>query len=113
MSSDGAMNRRRFMGVAAGAAGVAALGPGVAEAHGGGDHGDHDGDHGGGNGVVSRDRIGVQQWSLRDAITRLDGSVQGYLGGRNFPYDPTDLGPLVALPGGFASVFRYLASVGY
>jgi len=63
--------------------------------------------------VVPRDRIGVQQWSLRDAITRLDGSVQGYLGGRNFPYDPTDLGPLTPLPGGFASVFRYLASVGY
>jgi hypothetical protein len=102
--------------MAAGAAGAAALGPllpGAAQAHGGGSHaGDH-GDHGGGGGVVTRDRIGVQQWSIRDAITRLDGSVQGYLGGRNFPYDPTDLGPLVALPGGFASVFRYLASVGY
>jgi len=98
------------MGVAAGAAGAAALSPGSAIAHGGGGHGGH-GDHGGG--VVPRDRIGLQQWSIRDAITRLDGSVQGYLGGRNFPYDPSDLGPLVTLPGGFASVFRYLGSVGY
>ena len=37
----------------------------------------------------------------------------GYLGGPNFPEDPTDLGPLVPLPGGFAAVFEYLASVGY
>jgi sugar phosphate isomerase/epimerase len=108
------INRRRFMGVAAGAAGAMALSPGNALAHGG--HGGHGGDeHGGGHGtgLIPRDRIGLQQWSIRDAITRLDGSVQGYLGGRNFPYDPTDLGPLVALPGGFASVIRYLGSVGY
>jgi sugar phosphate isomerase/epimerase len=111
MSTAGRISRRRFVGVAAGAAGAAAMGPlsprtAVAKGDGGGR------DHGGG-GVVPRDRIGVQQWSIRDAITRLDGSVSGYLGGRNFPYDPTDLGPLVPLPGGFASVFRYLASVGY
>jgi len=109
------ISRRRFIGAAAGAAALGALPPGVAGAH-GGHGGDDDHDHGGGGGgggVVPRDRIGVQQWSLRDAITRLDGSVQGYLGGRNFPYDPTDLGPLVTLPGGFASVFRYLGSVGY
>ena len=37
----------------------------------------------------------------------------GYLGGPSFPDDPTDLGPLVPLPGGFAEVFEYLASVGY
>jgi hypothetical protein len=114
MSMGPTINRRRFMGAAAGAAGAAALGsrsPAVAAARGGG-HGDDEGGDGHG-GVVSRDRIGVQQWSIRDAITRQDGSVQGYLGGRDFPYDPTDLGPLVTLPGGFASVFRYLASVGY
>jgi len=50
---------------------------------------------------------------LYAVVDRLDGSVTGYLGGRGFPYDPTDLGPAVPLPGGFASVFRYLASVGY
>ena len=30
----------------------------------------------------------------------------------DYPADPTDLGPLVPLPGGFAEVFDYLASVG-
>ena len=31
---------------------------------------------------------------------------------RTTRHDPTDLGPLVPLPGGFAEVFEYLASVG-
>jgi sugar phosphate isomerase/epimerase len=115
MSSAGTFNRRRFMGAAAGVASMAALSPQTALATGGGPgpgHGDHD-DHHGGGGVVPRDRIGLQQWSIRDAITRADGSVTGYLGGPAFPQDPTDLGSAVPLPGGFASVFRYLASVGY
>ena len=115
MSSAGTFSRRHFIGTAAGVAGAAALSPQSAVATGGGGGGGHhdDHDHGRGRSVVTRDRIGLQQWSIRDAITRLDGSVTGYLGGRGFPYDPTDLGPLVPLPGGFASVFRYLASVGY
>jgi len=103
------INRRTFMGAAAGAAGAAAVGPfgpGTAAAH------HHHSGHDGGP-KVPRKRIGLQQWSIRDAITRLDGSVSGYLGGRDFPHDATDLGPLVPLPGGFASVFDYLASVGY
>ena len=70
--------------------------------------------HGGRRGrIVPRGKLGVQQWSIRDSITRLDESVSGYLGGPDFPADPTDLGALVPLPGGFASVFDYLASVGY
>jgi sugar phosphate isomerase/epimerase len=108
MSTTRRINRRTFVGAAAGAAGAAAVGPfgtGTAVAH---DHGGHDGAP-----KIPRKRIGLQQWSIRDSITRLDGSVTGYLGGRDFPRDPTDLGPLVPLPGGFASVFRYLASVGY
>jgi sugar phosphate isomerase/epimerase len=110
MGSGRKLDRRGFMGAAIGAAGAAAAGPltpGAAA---------HDGHHGGGHGhgrLVRRDRIGLQQWSVRDAITRLDGSVSGHLGGRRFPEDPTDIGPLAPLPGGFASVFRYLASVGY
>jgi hypothetical protein len=36
----------------------------------------------------------------------------GYLGGPDYPEDPTDLGPLVPLPGGYAEVFEFLASVG-
>ena len=37
----------------------------------------------------------------------------GYLGGPNFPHDPTDLGPLVPLPGGYQEVFQFLAECGY
>ena len=36
----------------------------------------------------------------------------GYLGGANFPNDPTDLGPLVPLPGGWQELFQYFAAVG-
>ena len=56
-----------------------------------------------------------QHFSVRDATTaRLDKRRrQGYLGGPNFPEDPTDLGPLVPLPGRLREVFDYLASVGY
>jgi sugar phosphate isomerase/epimerase len=108
MTGAGGIDRRKFFGLAAGAAGATALGPfsgapAVADASGRRDRGRG----------IPRDRLGVQQWSIRDAITRLDGSVSGYLGGSRFPDEPTDLGPLVPLPGGFAAVFRYLASVGY
>jgi sugar phosphate isomerase/epimerase len=111
MSSAGRINRRTFVGVAAGAAGAAAVGPlspGVALGH--ETHKDRSRSDGR---PVPPDRLGLQQWSIRDCITRLDGSVSGHLGGRNFPEDPTDLGPQVPLPGGFAPVFEYLASVGY
>ena len=37
----------------------------------------------------------------------------GYLGGANFPADPTDLGPLVPLPGGWKELFEYFAAVGF
>src|SRR5215218_5517563 len=108
------ISRRHLLGTGAGMVGAAALGASPAAAHGGG-HGHDDDDRGRGRGdrLVPRDRLGVQQWSLRDAIPRLNRSVSGYLGGRNFPEDPTDLGPLTPLPGGFAAVFEYLASVGY
>jgi hypothetical protein len=50
---------------------------------------------------------------VRDATARLDKSVKGYLGGPTFPDDPTDIGPLVDLPGGFAAVFDFLGECGY
>ena len=104
------IDRRGFIGAAAGAAGAASLGPfGPAAAAARPDH--HHGRHG--HDGVPRKRVGLQQWSVRDAITRVDKSAQGYLGGPSFPDDPTDLGPLTTLPGGFASVFQYLASVGF
>ena len=106
MSSAYALGRREFLGLAAAVAGAAAFGswaPGALAST----------DGGFGERLVPPGKLGVQQFAVRDAITRLDGSAMGYLGGPNFPADPTDLGPLVALPGGFRAVFEYLASVGY
>jgi sugar phosphate isomerase/epimerase len=107
MSTARRIDRRTFIGAAAGAAGAAAISPFAPDVSLG-----HGRDTRGGR-LVPRDRLGLQQWAVRDAITRADGSVSGYLGGPGFPEDPGDLGPLVPLPGGFAAVFRYLASVGY
>jgi sugar phosphate isomerase/epimerase len=102
------LDRRTFFGAAAGVAGATALGPwapGLSLGH------DKGREHG--KRIVPRNRLGVQQFSIRDSITRLDQSVSGYLGGPNLPADATDVGPLVPLPGGFRAVFDYLASVGY
>ena len=108
MAEQRRLNRRTFIGAAAGAAGATALSPlGPALSLGHGKKG-HKGDR-----LVPRDRLGLQQWAIRDSITRLDKSVMGNLGGRSFPGDAADIGPTVALPGGFRAVFDYLASVGY
>ena len=72
--------------------------------------------------LVPPGKLGIQHFSVRDAITRRSIAsnvaagltpTRGYLGGPNFPADPTDLGPLVDLPGGFAETFEYLAGLGY
>jgi sugar phosphate isomerase/epimerase len=97
------IDRRTFIGAAVAAVGAAAVGPFAPDVALGQNRGR----------LVPDDRLGLQQWAVRDAITRLDASVMGYLGGDNFPADPADLGPLVPLPGGFEAVFRYLASVSY
>jgi len=96
------MSRRGFLGVtaaAAGAAGAAALGKWAPSASAAAKPGN-------GPLVVPRGHLGTQQYSARDAYTFLDGSVLGRLSD-----DPQ--APNVPLPGGFRSVFKYLASVGY
>src|SRR6201991_171097 len=108
------MDRRRFLGTAAGVAGAAALAswatralskPGGPKAP-----------------IVFKETLAAQHFSVRDAITRppakINGvahpnAIMGYLGGPNFPQDPTDLGPLVALPGGYQEVFNFLGEAGY
>jgi sugar phosphate isomerase/epimerase len=63
--------------------------------------------------IVGKASLAAQHFSVRDAVTRLDKSVMGYLGGPSFPEDPTDLGPLTPLPGGFVAVFNFLAECGF
>jgi len=110
------ITRRQFVGATAGAAAATYLGGGATGAFGGGQ----------GNGdwrrTVPPEKLGVQHFSVRDATARLSiaasnrlgvAPTMGRLGGPNYPADPTDLGPLVPLPGGYAEVFQYLGSVGF
>ena len=116
MSSDFNISRRKFLGAAAGAAGMAALGPFAARGVGAG------AESAVGERIVPPGKLSIQHFSIRDAITRRSIAnsrangltpTMGYLGGPDFPEDPADIGPLVELPGGFQEVFEYLASVGY
>jgi hypothetical protein len=106
------MNRRAFLRAGTGLAAAAYFG-GVSGAFGR--------VTAGGDPTVPAHLLGVQHFSVRDATARLSISASsrlgvppsmGYLGGPGYPADPSDLGPLVPLPGGFAEVFEYLASVG-
>ena len=116
MDTEHKLNRRQFVGAAAGTAAAAALGTwAIPKAS-------ADTATAPGERLAPPGKLGVQQFSLRDSITRrsiansLANGLQptmGYLGGPTFPEDPTDIGPLVPLPGGFQEVFEYLASHGY
>ena len=99
------LSRRKFLGGAAALAGAAAFGTWAPRAlsRPGGPLGP----------IVGKTTLSAQHFSVRDAITRTDKSVMGYLGGPNFPEDPTDIGPLTPLPGGFAATFDFLAGCGY
>src|SRR3954447_15696653 len=75
----------------------------------------------GGRPTIPPGLLGVQQFSVGDATARLSIAssnrlgrtpTMGFLGGPDYPHDPSDLGPLVPLPGGFSEVFEYLASAG-
>jgi sugar phosphate isomerase/epimerase len=108
MSEELRIDRRRFIGAAAGVAGAAAFGTWAPWA---------DGRPNGPRGpIVTKGTLGIQHFSVRDAINRppstAPDAISGYLGGANFPEDPSDLGPLVKLPGGFQETFQYLSSVG-
>ena len=102
------LSRREFIGASAGVAAAASLG-GASVTLGGGGH------------SIPPGHLGLQQFSVRDATGRLSiaasnrrgvAPTMGFLGGPDYPADPTDLGPLVPLPGGYAEVLEYLRSVG-
>jgi Xylose isomerase-like TIM barrel len=72
--------------------------------------------------LIPTDKVGTITFTQRDVPGRIGIAasaalgippVMGFLGGANFPEDPTDLGPLVPLPGGWRELFEYLANLGY
>lgn len=108
------LSRRSFLGVTAGAAAVAAtanLGPTSAFAA------------TVSNGrLIPSDKMGTITFTQRDVPGRIGiaasaalglSPTMGYLGGPGFPEDPTDLGPLVPLPGGWRELFEFLANLGF
>ena len=105
------LTRRQFLGASVGVAAAASLGGAGAALGGVGKRGGRS---------IPPGLLGLQQFSVRDATARLSIAssnrlgltpTMGFLGGPDYPAEPTDLGPLVPLPGGFAEVFEYLASV--
>ncbi|MFG2040241.1 hypothetical protein [Dactylosporangium sp. NPDC048998] len=72
--------------------------------------------------LIPNPKIGTITYTQRDVPTRIGiaasaalgvAPTMGYVGGPNFPYDPTDLGPLVPLPGGWLELFEFLAKAGF
>src|SRR5687768_589256 len=115
---------RRQLVAGAGLTAAAALGPAnvfvPSPAHAGHDH-DDDRHHGRGR-LIPPDKMGTITFTQRDVPSRVGIAASaalgvpptmGYLGGRDFPEDPDDLGPLVPLPGGWRELFKFLARLGY
>ncbi|MET8536621.1 hypothetical protein ABZV67_33405 [Streptomyces sp. NPDC005065] len=116
MAFDSKFNRRRFM-VGAGAAVAAAFSPiGPASVFTPAQASAADGR------LIPGGKLGTIAYSQRDVPTRVGiaasaalgvSPTMGRLGGPNFPQDPTDLGPLVPLPGGWVELFEFLANCGF
>ena len=72
--------------------------------------------------LIPPDKVGTITFTQRDVPGRVGiaasaargvAPTMGFLGGPNFPEDPTDLGPLVPLPGGWQELFEFLADAGF
>ena len=72
--------------------------------------------------LIPADKVGTITFTQRDVPSRVGiaasaalgvAPTMGFLGGPNFPEDPTDLGPSVPLPGGWRELLEYLANLGY
>jgi sugar phosphate isomerase/epimerase len=104
MGQEFTVNRRTFLGGAAGVGGAAALGSWAPAAHAASSNASSNWDRG--RKVFPPDQVGVEQFPIRDACMRLDQAVLGRLAD-----DPRASN--VPLPGGFRSVFQFVASLGY
>jgi len=71
--------------------------------------------------LIPTDKVGTITFTQRDVPGRIGiaaaanlgvSPTMGFLGGPDFPQDPTDLGPLVPLPGGWRELLEYLAGLG-
>ena len=111
------LSRRQLLGLGAGAAAVAALAPfGAAAALASPVAGTGKGR------LIPQGKVGTITFTQRDVPGRIgiaasaalgQDPVMGYLGGADFPADPTDLGPLVPLPGGWYELLQFLANAGF
>ena len=111
------LNRRRFLGLTAGAAALAAT------AHAGPMQAFAGPPQRGANGrLIPPGKLGTITYTQRDVPGRLGIAASnaagvpptmGFVGGPEFPDDPNDLGPLVPLPGGWLELFAFLADLGY
>jgi len=71
--------------------------------------------------LIPAGKVGTITFTQRDVPGRLaisaGGTTMGFLGGPDFLADPnanpTDLGPLVPLPGGWKELFEYLSGAGF
>jgi hypothetical protein len=72
--------------------------------------------------LIPDGKVGTILFSQRDVPSRIgiaasaalgQAPTMGFLGGPDFPADPTDLGPLVPLPGGWLELFEFLAGCGF
>ena len=110
MVLDKEFSRRQVLRIGAGGAvavGLAPLGPAAVLAA---------PPEGKGGRLIPPAKVGTITFTQRDVPGRMGISTgnptMGFLGGANFPEDPTDLGPLVPLPGGWKELLEYLAMVG-
>lgn len=72
--------------------------------------------------LIPPGKTGIITFTVRDVPGRVGIAASaslgvpptmGFLGGPNFPEDPTDLGPLVPLPGGWRELLHHLACLGF
>jgi sugar phosphate isomerase/epimerase len=72
--------------------------------------------------LIPPGKVGTITFTQRDVPSRIGiaasaalgvAPTMGFLGGPGFPADPTDLGPLVPLPGGWLELLEFLANAGF